>query len=359
MKILAMDIGFGTQDILLFDTERRNLENMVKMVVDSPTTRFAKQIISLAKKYDKIFIHGYIIGGGPIVRAIKKVISQGKQVIMTEKAAKTIKDDLSVAKRIGVEVIKDYEKDDFLSKKDYAKIEIKEIDARRLKQAFSAFDIRLEDIDAIAVAVQDHGVPQEEGPQRVFRFKVYKKMIDAGGFAQNFAYTFDEIPSYFHRMLSVRENIKHEFGNIKGIVMDTSPATLFGIHYDEYISFPDVYIGVNVGNGHTLAGIFKEKRLIAIFEDHTVNINTERLDVLLSKFSVGKLTFDEIFAGGGHGVYYREEIKEKVNAFFGIGPNRHILKNSRHNFIFPAPMGDVMMAGPLTLVNVTRNIFAL
>ncbi|MGQ4834628.1 MAG: DUF1786 family protein [Candidatus Asgardarchaeia archaeon] len=359
MKILTMDIGYGTQDILLFDSEKKSYENMNKIVVDSPTQRFARQIIQLSKKYQNRFIYGYILGGGPIVSAIKEVIKQGRRVIMTETAARTIKDNLDVAKKIGVEIVSDNEKEDYLNKPNFASIEIKEVDRLQLEKVFSAFNIEINNLDAIAVAVQDHGVPEKKMAQREFRFKIYKEMIDAGGKPENFAYKFSEVPSYFHRMLSLRDNIRDEFGELKGVIMDTSPATLFGILYDDFIEFPDVYVGVNVGNGHTLAGIFKDKKLVAIFEDHTVNITTERLDKLLLKFVAGNLTFEEIFENGGHGTYYKEKISEKIDSFFGIGPNRHILKKSKLNFIFPAPIGDVMMAGPITLANVAKNVLKL
>ena len=35
MKILALDVGTGTQDILLFDSDR-HIENCVKMVMPAP-----------------------------------------------------------------------------------------------------------------------------------------------------------------------------------------------------------------------------------------------------------------------------------------------------------------------------------
>ncbi len=43
MRILAVDIGTGTQDILLFDSSKL-LENCVQMIMPSPTTVVAKRI---------------------------------------------------------------------------------------------------------------------------------------------------------------------------------------------------------------------------------------------------------------------------------------------------------------------------
>jgi uncharacterized protein (DUF1786 family) len=43
VRILAVDVGTGTQDILLFDSEKE-LENCVQMVMPSPTQLVASQI---------------------------------------------------------------------------------------------------------------------------------------------------------------------------------------------------------------------------------------------------------------------------------------------------------------------------
>jgi len=43
MKILAIDVGAGTQDIMLYDSEQP-IENSYKMVLPSPTRIFAEKI---------------------------------------------------------------------------------------------------------------------------------------------------------------------------------------------------------------------------------------------------------------------------------------------------------------------------
>ena len=43
MQILAVDIGTGTQDVLLFDTDREP-ENALKLVMPSPTVMVAQSI---------------------------------------------------------------------------------------------------------------------------------------------------------------------------------------------------------------------------------------------------------------------------------------------------------------------------
>ena len=43
MKLLAIDVGMGTQDILLYDSEK-NIENCFKMVLPSQTQIIARRI---------------------------------------------------------------------------------------------------------------------------------------------------------------------------------------------------------------------------------------------------------------------------------------------------------------------------
>jgi len=44
MNILAIDVGMGTQDILLYDG-KKNMENCFKMVLPSQTQIFAGRIL--------------------------------------------------------------------------------------------------------------------------------------------------------------------------------------------------------------------------------------------------------------------------------------------------------------------------
>ena len=44
MKILAMDIGAGTEDIMLYDNNKENIENCIKMVLPTPTLFYAEKV---------------------------------------------------------------------------------------------------------------------------------------------------------------------------------------------------------------------------------------------------------------------------------------------------------------------------
>jgi len=93
MKILSLDIGTGTEGVLLYD-DRRNLENCVKMVLPSPSQIFAAKVREATRFCKDLFINSDIIGGGAFAFALRDHIEKGLRVVMTENAAYTIRNDL-------------------------------------------------------------------------------------------------------------------------------------------------------------------------------------------------------------------------------------------------------------------------
>ncbi len=61
MKILAMDIGAGTIDVLLHVTGD-SLENSVKMVLPSPSQVYARRVLRSTESRRDLHIGGDIIG---------------------------------------------------------------------------------------------------------------------------------------------------------------------------------------------------------------------------------------------------------------------------------------------------------
>ena len=100
MRILAIDIGAGTQDILLFDTEK-NIENCTSLVLPAPSRIFAKRLRCF--KGD-VYIQGDTIGGGSLARAILQHLQKGYRVVMEESAAYSIRNDLDEVRSMGIEV---------------------------------------------------------------------------------------------------------------------------------------------------------------------------------------------------------------------------------------------------------------
>ena len=76
MKILTVDVGTGTQDIYLYNSNL-DMENNYKMVVPSPTMIVHRQIEEATAHGDAILLTGVTMGGGPSTWAAEAAHAQG------------------------------------------------------------------------------------------------------------------------------------------------------------------------------------------------------------------------------------------------------------------------------------------
>ena len=152
MKILAVDVGTGTQDILLFDSSRE-IENCLKMVMPSPTVIVAQQIKAATAKRQPILLTGTIMGGGPSQWAAEDHLRAGLKVYATPSAALSFNDDLSEVEKTGIKIVS---ADEAKSFKRVKRISLRDFYLDQIARAFESFGLRLE-VDAYAVAVFDHG----------------------------------------------------------------------------------------------------------------------------------------------------------------------------------------------------------
>ena len=104
MKILSVDIGAGTQDILLFDSRKHRVENCIKMVLPSPSQLFALRVKEATQQRQALFIKGDIIGGGSFTSALRNHLGTGLQVFMTENSAYTVRNDLGEVQKLGIQL---------------------------------------------------------------------------------------------------------------------------------------------------------------------------------------------------------------------------------------------------------------
>lgn len=63
--LLAIDVGRGTQDILVYEPGRA-LENSIKLVLPSPTVVVAERIRQATRAGLPIFLDGFLMGAGRI-----------------------------------------------------------------------------------------------------------------------------------------------------------------------------------------------------------------------------------------------------------------------------------------------------
>ena len=148
MRILAVDIGTGTQDVLLFDSSQL-VENCVQMIMPSPTRIIAGRINQATAKGRSVFLSGVTMGGGPNNGALARHLATGLAAYATEAAALTFNDNLEAVRAMGVTILAGDEKPPL---GEFEFIELKDLDLVAIRQAFQAFGVEGE-FDAVAVAV--------------------------------------------------------------------------------------------------------------------------------------------------------------------------------------------------------------
>src|SRR3954468_15620675 len=108
MQILTVDVGTGTQDVLLFDAERE-LENCFKMVMPSPTIVVADRVRRATAAGRRLVLSGVTMGGGPSHWATMDHVRAGLEAFATPEAARTFDDDLDAIAEMGITVVSDDE----------------------------------------------------------------------------------------------------------------------------------------------------------------------------------------------------------------------------------------------------------
>ncbi|NOZ76281.1 MAG: DUF1786 domain-containing protein [Euryarchaeota archaeon] len=343
-RILAVDVGTGTQDVLVFD-EAREPENCIKMVLPAMTRVLARR---LRAAEGDVFITGETMGGGPFSLAVRDHIKKGYRVVMTETAARSIRDNLEEVRAEGVEVVPDGTRLNAT-----AGLETRDVDFALLREVMEAVGEPW-DFDSVGVAVQDHGYA-EGTSDRVFRFRNFQEAVDSGTRIHELMYP--EPPAHFTRMQAVKRTLGREF-DCPAYVVDTKVASMAGaVLTQEGCGRP--VMAVDIGNGHTTAAILdREDRLVGIYEHHTTCLTKEKLEAHLRAFSEAVLTGEEVLEDGGHGCCTREAVPlDALEGVYVTGPRRRLLEGSLElDPVFPTPYGDVMMTGTSGIVEMMKRV---
>ena len=176
MKILAVDVGTGTQDILLFDSDQE-IENNLKLVMPSPTVLVANKIRAATTRRQSIVLSGVMMGGGPCAWAAQDHTGAGQPLFATPDAARTFNDELDVVeKQVGLHVVSEDEAAAMAKRADVAAISMRDVDLDAIRSAFAAFGVTLHP-DALALAVFDHGNAPPGYSDRQFRFDYIQSQI--------------------------------------------------------------------------------------------------------------------------------------------------------------------------------------
>ena len=337
MRILAIDVGTGTQDIMIYDTEKE-LENAMKLVLPSPHLLISQKI---RQTENDIYFDGEIMGGGKIKNTILEHMQKGYNVVMEPTCAKTIRDDIEQVKSFGIKIA-----DDDKDYRDYAKITLGDINITKLSEFLLGYDLEL-DFDKIAIAVQDHGYNENMG-DRDFRFEKIRQKVSQPISPLDFGFA-GEIPEYFTRMQAVRRQVENEGISELPLVMDTKFASIAGMCFDEVASQLNSYIVIDIGNGHTTAASIENSKIQGVFEHHTSSLTGESLERYIKRLASGEITHEEVYNDHGHGAHVLNRIS-KIEKVIVSGPKRELIEKTNLDWHHAAPGGDVMMTGTVGLI---------
>ena len=342
MKILALDIGTGTQDVLLFDSSR-TIENCIKMVMPAPTVIAAQRIREATRTRSAVAITGVNMGGGPVTEAVLQHIKAALPVYATVEAATTFDDDMEMVKGMGVTLMGH---DEIMNLSSATRVSLKDLDLDMVRQALAAFNVA-PDWDALAVAVFDHGNAPPGYSDRKFRFDHLRRQVTQGKREITaFCYLRDEVPEYMTRMLAVAQGVDPD---TPILFMDTAEAAVLGALEDRLVAAQRDKVVANLGNEHTLAFYLHENTILGLFEHHTHVLTRDNLESYIRRLVKGDLDDDEIWRGRGHGAIVLEN-GPSLDFLSVTGPMRSMLEGSSLSPYFATPHGDMMLAGSFGLV---------
>ena len=322
--LLAIDVGRGTQDILVYEPGR-SIENSIKLVLPSPTVVVAGKIRQATRAGLPVCLDGSLMGGGANTGAIRKHLAQGLGVYATPGAAGTLHDDPEKVRAMGVDIRETAPEDAVVVRTtDYMRSEI--------ESALSLFGVEYP--ESVAVAVQDHGYSPHRS-NRIHRFEVMREQLDAGDW-DILSLVADPPPGNMTRMQSTLQQAPG------ALVTDTGPVAIIGALCDARVrqQAEEGVILVNAGNGHTLCFALKGREIYGLFEHHTGALDAGRLQHYIRRLAAGTLTSEEIFDDGGHGAAIRKPLA--TDAVVITGPNRLRLMPEAYQ---AAPFGDMMLSG--------------
>ena len=370
MKILTVDIGTGTQDIFLYDSNL-DIENGFKLVLPSPTMMVHRRLKQTLLSRTPILLTGHQMGGGPSAWAIEECVRAGIPVYMTPDAAATLNDELDKVKALGIKIISEDEALGLSS--SVLHLELKDFDFELVSKTFADYGVSLNDLEAIAVAVFDHGNAPAGVSDRQFRFDYLDERIKAKNSLSAFAYLSNDIPKIMTRLQSVADSA----GELPCplVVMDTAPAAVLGANFDPTVIKRAREIIVNVGDFNTLAFRLGDG-IEGVFEHHTGEIDLPKLEKYIRALADGSLKHQDIFDDMGHGaLVFSDNPFEFGKDEFDIvvtGPRRSMFATMDHRPLtinrpsstvhghlrpyFAVPFGDMMIAGCFGLLAATADV---
>jgi len=271
-----------------------------------------------------------LIGGGPIVSALKDHLKKGFSVFIEKNAAKTIRDDLREVTDLGFDVVEAVENPD---------ITLSEIDFQLIKNLLNIYGDY--DLD-YHIAVQDHGYIQGQS-DRITRMNFLENFLK-NGLKGAFFSSNNKIETTFSRFNCIYNTLSQK--GIKNFsITDTAIIAALGAVYNNK-KWP--VVTVDVGNGHTFACLVdKDYKVLGFFEHHTKMLTPEKFKYFINKLIDGSITNEEVYDDKGHGAKIFKHYSYKNLPILLTGPQRRSLINEEGEISFASPLGDMMITGPV------------
>ena len=352
-RVLAIDVGAGTTDILL-TRPGQPLENAVKLVVPSRTQVIAAQIAQATARGAAIVFRGPTMGGGANGAAMRAHMAAGLAFAATADAALSFADDLERVRRLGLRVIDEPDLGDHICESPSGSVALQSGDLH--PGALSAALALLGAdpcYDAVAIAVQDHGF-SPHGSNRVLRFALWEAAVTAGRRFPELFYWAADIPPQLTRLGAAARLAAELADGVPVLAADTGPAALYGALPDGV----DDAVLINVGNGHTICVVALDGRLAGVFEHHTGLLDGAGLEERLRRFLAGELTNHGVRADGGHGAVLAADATSLdllALPLIVTGPRRGLLADTNLPLEYAAPYGDMMLTGCFGLLRALRE----
>ena len=377
MKILTVDIGTGTQDVFLYDSQI-DVENGFKLILPSPTMMVRKRIQEATRAQAPILLGGRIMGGGPSSWAVKDHLNASYPVYATADAARTLDDNLDAVAEMGIILVSEDEA--YALPSTVQRIEFRDFDFPAIAETFARFGVPLDDLAAVAVAVFDHGAAPDGVSDRQFRFDYLDERICEKNSLSSFAFLADDIPPIMTRLQAVANSAQDIDAPL--IVMDTAPAAVLGATFDPVVASRKQKIIANIGNFHTLAFRLGVNGIEGVFEHHTGEITLPKLEGYIRDLADGTLKRETIFNDKGHGALIYDERAMPLNGEgFDIvvtGPRRSMFSSALTPALssqsipeggrgereptlrpyFSVPFGDMMIAGCFGMLSAASDLLS-
>ncbi|MBN1937158.1 MAG: hypothetical protein JW934_21040 [Anaerolineae bacterium] len=338
MQILAVDIGTGMQDILLFDTER----GPTRMSLPSPTALLARAIQAATRRGDHLYLSGVTMGGGPCAQAVRHHIEAGYRVYAAAQVAHTFADSLDAVRAMGIDIVSESTRP-----ANVVHLQMCDLDLAAIERAFMAIGVPARP-DALALAVFDHGVARAAQAGDQPRLAHLHERLAATPTLTGMIHTRADIPADLPRMRAVTLSAPP---TLPLIVMEPAFAALLGAWQDPTLQDVRDLAMIHLGNMHTLAVHLVDERIVGLFEHHTEQLTSGRLDALIGALLEGRLSPQDGCADGGHGALVLDATPHQAECLAVTGPKSNLLYGLRYKPHFATPYGDADAAGCWGLIH--------